>query len=311
MSVGSFSGRRAVASPLKLALTRWLPRRETITALLFLAPALAYFVLFKWYPMTQAALVSLYAYDLLSPPRFLGLANYASIFTDPVFHEALLNSATYVVGVSVPVWVVALALGMEFNRPGRVRAFFRVVYFLPAIGSVVVIAILWKFLFHPLGLVNALLGSVGIGRIDWLTNSNTAMLALINAGIWRLVPTFMVVYLAGLKGLSHEYYEAAELDGANAWQKLRYITLPLLQPTIMLVVVYSVVLSLRHFINPMLMTGGGPGGATVVLPLLIYQTGFQFSRMGQASAMSMVFFAIMLVFTLLQLRVFRQLSTED
>jgi multiple sugar transport system permease protein len=176
---------------------------------------------------------------------------------------------------------------------------------LPAVGSVVVVAILWKFLFHPLGLVNALLGYVGFERIDWLTSVQTAMLALIIAGIWRLSPYFMVIYLAGLKGLSAEYYEAAALDGANRWQQFRYITLPLLQPTIVLVVIVSVILSLRHFINPMLMTRGGPAGETRVLPLLIYETGFRFSRMGLASAMSMVFFAIMLVFTLIQLHIFR------
>lgn len=279
-------------------------------ALLFLAPSLAYFVVFKFYPMSQAALVSLFDYDLLSPPRFVGLGNFASLLTDPVFHHAITSSLTYVIGVSAPVWVFALGLGLVFNRPGRARAVFRVLYFLPAVSSLIVAAIVWKFLFHPLGLVNALLGNVGFDRIDWLTRLDTAMLALIIAGIWRTVPYFMVIYLAGLKGVPPDYYEAAALDGANAWQQFRYITLPLLQPTIALVVVVSVILTLRHFINPMLMTGGGPAGATRVLPLLIYETGFQFGKMGLASAMSMVFLVIVMVFTIFQLRLFRQMSQD-
>ena len=297
--------RAAVAHPLRVGWTAGRRWREVLTALLFLGPALLYFAVFKWYPMTQAALVSLFEYDLISPPRYVGLRNYESLLTDTAFQHALASSARYVIGVAVPVWVLALAMALEFNRPGRIRAVFRVLYFLPAVGSVVVVAILWKFLFHPLGLVNALLGYVGFERIDWLTSVQTAMLALIIAGIWRLSPYFMVIYLAGLKGLSAEYYEAAALDGANRWQQFRYITLPLLQPTIVLVVIVSVILSLRHFINPMLMTRGGPAGETRVLPLLIYETGFRFSRMGLASAMSMVFFAIMLVFTLIQLHIFR------
>lgn len=278
---------------------------------MFLAPALVYFIGFKWYPMTQAALISLFEWDLLSPPRYVGLNNYISLVNDPVFHHALTSSFVYVIGTSVPVWGIALGLALVFNRPGRTRAAFRIIYFLPAIGSLVVVAILWKFLYHPLGLVNVLLSYVGVERIDWLTTQSTAMLALILAGIWRLAPYYMVIYLAALKGLPADYYEAASLDGANRWQQFRYLTLPLLKPTITLIIVISIIMNLRHFMNPMLMTGGGPGGATRVLPLLIYETGFQLSRMGLASAMSMVFFAIMLVITLFQLRIFRGMGTND
>ena len=137
------------------------------------------------------------------------------------------------------------------------------------------------------------------------------MLALILAGIWRLAPYYMVIYLAALKALPHDCYEAARIDGANAWQQFRHLTLPLLKPTFALVAIVSIIMNLRHFMNPLLMTGGGPGGATRVLPLLIYETGFQLSRMGLASAMSMVFFVIMLAFTVVQLRVFRTVGAND
>ncbi|MCC6419191.1 MAG: sugar ABC transporter permease [Gemmataceae bacterium] len=276
----------------------------------FLAPSLVYFGVFKLYPMTQAALISLFDYDLLSPPRYVGLSNYTSLISDPVFHHAIVSSFSYVLGVAAPVWVLALALALVFNRPGRVRSVFQVLYFVPAVSSIIVAAIVWKFLFHPQGLVNALLGGLGVDRINWLTSIDTAMLALIIAGIWRTVPYFMVIYLASLKGVPTDYYEAAALDGANTWQGFRYITVPLLRPTIALVVVVSVILTLRHFINPMLMTGGGPAGATRVLPLLIYETGFQFSRMGLASAMSMVFFLMVMVFTIVQLRLFHQMGQD-
>lgn len=292
------------------AISRLRRHRDLLMALLFLSPALTYFTLFKFYPMLQAALISLFDYDLLSPPRYVGLYNFALLLTDTTFHRAIAASFFYVAGVAIPVWVVALGFALIFNRPGRTRQFYRLLYFLPAVSSVVVAAIVWKFLFNPLGLVNAFLSSFGVDQVNWLTRLDTAMWALIIVGIWRTTPYFMIVYLAGLKGVPQEYYEAAAIDGANDWQCFRYITLPLLQPTIALVVIVTVILGLRHFINPLIMTGGGPAGTTRVLPLLIYETGFQFTRMGLASAMSMVFFAIVMVFTVLQLRIFRRIGSE-
>lgn len=291
---------------------RWRHRhREAIAALLFLSPALLFFAIFKWYPMIDAARISLYHENLLTKPKYAGLANYDALLHDPTFHNAILTSFLYVLGVTMPVWLLALALALVFNRPGRTRSVFRVLFFLPTLGSTVVVAIIWKFLYNPRGLINGLLSAVGINGPNWLTGQHTALLALVIMGIWQVTPYFMVIYLAGLKDIPEDFYEAASLDGAGRWQVFRHLTLPLLKPTFVLVVVYSIIVGLRNFINPLVVTNGGPVNATRVLPLLIYQTGFEFSRMGYASAMSIVYLAIMMIVTVFQLRLFRQMRPAE
>jgi multiple sugar transport system permease protein len=162
----------------------------------------------------------------------------------------------------------------------------------------------WRFLLHPYGLVNQLLSTFGVGRIDWLTSSWTAMPSIILVTVWRFAPYFMVVFLAGLLAIPDDYYEAAHLDGAGALQRFRYITLPLLMPMVFFVVVVSALLSARIFLMPFIITGGGPGNATRVLSMLIYETGFSYLKMGRAAAISAVLFAIMMVFTSLQMRIY-------
>jgi multiple sugar transport system permease protein len=167
---------------------------------------------------------------------------------------------------------------------------------------IIAVCLVWRFLLHPYGLVNQLLQPLGVGRIDWLTNSWTAMPAIIAVTVWRFAPYFMVVFLAGLLAIPNDYYEAAHLDGAGPLRRFWHVTLPLLMPIVFFVVVVSALLSARIFLMPFIITGGGPGNATRVLSMLIYETGFSYLKMGRAAAISAVLFAIMLVFTSLQMR---------
>ncbi|HKX18709.1 MAG TPA: sugar ABC transporter permease [bacterium] len=288
--------------------SRWLrsaEARHQAWGYLFLAPMFLLLLVFKFIPMFQALYLSLTSYDLLSPPRFVGLRNYADLLVDPLFHQSVAVTVYYVFGTAVFIWVLALAAALVFNAPLPGRNFLRTVYFLPAIVPVVVYAVIWLFMFHPYGLANAALHDLGLRPLQWLADRRAAMPGLILAALWRFVPYFMIIYLAGLQNIPNEYYEAAAIDGAAGRQVFRYVTLPLLRPTVLLVIVLSIIFMSKVFTNVLIMTGGGPGGATRVLSLFIYQTGFQYFKMGLASAASMFLLFGTMVFTLLQLRIFR------
>jgi len=280
--------------------------RQRWTGFLFVLPALLHLAVFKFYPMAQALLLSFFRYDLLNPPRFAGLANYRTLYENPLFHQSLGVSVKYTLGVAVPEWFLALGLALLLNRAMPGRGVIRLAYFLPIAMSQIVVALVWKFLYHPYGLVNGLLGVVGVGRINWLSEEATALPALMAIGVWRGAPLFSVVYLAGLQAIPSEYYEASTMDGAGPWQRFRYITLPLLRPTGLFVIVVSLLMAMKFFTNPLVMTEGGPNGTTRVLPYFIYETGFAFFRMGEAAAASSALFALALLFTLVQFRLLRR-----
>ena len=170
-------------------------------------------------------------------------------------------------------------------------------YFLPAIVPLVVFAIIWQFMFHPYGLLNVGLQALGLPAVNWLSNSRATLPGFILSSDWRFVPLFAIMYLAGLQNIPQEYYEAAAIDGATRLQGFRFITLPLLRPTILMSKVFT---------NALIITGGGPNGATRVLPLFIYQTGFEYFKMGLASAASIFLLLGTMVFTIVQLRLFKE-----
>lgn len=273
--------------------------------ILFVLPSLAFFVAFKFWPMGEAFALSFYNADLLTPSRFVGLGNYAALLNDHLFSQSVDASVYYVVGTVVPIWILSLLFALAFNQALRAKNIWRLLYFIPVIMSQIAVALVWKFMYHPDGLVNTFLHSVGLEKLNWLTSEKTAMLALLLPGIWRGTPYFMIIFLAGLQAIPTQYYEAARIDGATGFKAFWRITFPLLKNTTVLVIVMSIIIGIKVFLNPMVMTGGGPAGATRVLPLLIYQTGFEFFKMGRASAMSMLMFLAMMTFTLVQLRLFR------
>jgi ABC-type sugar transport system permease subunit len=288
---------------------RRLPRlnltaKQALFGYAILVPTVAILLVFRFLPMLQAFWISLHEYDLLRPPRFVGLENFIDLLQDPLFLNSARVSLAYVVFSCVPVWVLSLVLAVLFNREIRAKNLFRSAAFMPVVMPMVVNAVVWTFLYHQDGVVNTILGWFGIDPIPWLRSSTWALWAIVIIGIWRATPYYMVIFLAGLQAIPQEYYEAAKIDGADAWTEFRHITLPLLKPTTLLVMVMSVIVAMKVFAVPLIMTGGGPADATRVLPLFIYQTAFEFFKMGRAAAMSVFLFAAVMVFTLFQIRLF-------
>ncbi len=277
-------------------------RRIQLWGIGLVLPALLFFVVFKFAPMIWAVVLSFTSYDMMSPPQYVGLENYLALTTDAVFRESLVNTLVYVTGSTMLISVVGLALALAINAgvPGARHSMMAM--FLTNLMPVIAVCLVWRFLLHPHGLMTQLLHPFGVDRVDWLTDSRLAMPMIILVTVWRFAPYFMVVFLAGLLAIPKDYYEAAEIDGANAFRRFWLITIPLLAPTIFFVVVVAALLSARIFLMPYVITGGGPGNATRVLSMLIYETGFSYLKMGRAAAISVVLFAIMMTFTYVQIR---------
>lgn len=281
-------------------------RRQSLIGFLFIVPALAYFAIFSFWPMLNAAYLSLFDYDLLTPPKWVGLAQYQDLLSSPSFVESLKVTAIYTLGISVPIWILSLLLGMLLNQNIRFRTLFRTIFFSPVVMPLVILAVIWTLLFHPYGPVNSVLLAPFTNQvIPWLSSTQHALLAVIFLAVWRATGYYAIIFLAGLQNISTEYYEAARLDGAGTWTLFRHITWPLLKPTTLFVVVISIINALRHFDAIWVMTGGGPGDATRVLSVLIYETGWVFLKMGKAAAMSIILFVLVFIFTIFQLRFFR------
>jgi len=272
----------------------------------FVLPTVLFFVVFKYGPMLWALELSFTSYDMVSQPRFVGLDNYRDLIVDPIFRETLVNTLVYIGGSTVLITLVALALALAINTrvPGARHCMMAM--FLTNLMPIIAVCLVWRFLLHPHGLISQLVHPLGLDRVDWLTSSWTAMPCIILVTVWRFAPYFMVVFITGLLAIPDDYYEAAHLDGANPLQRFWYITLPLLTPMVFFVVVVAALLSARIFLMPFIITGGGPGNATRVLSMLIYETGFSYLKMGRAAAISAVLFAIMMIFTFLQMRFYME-----
>lgn len=280
-------------------------KRMSRAGFYFVLPALLFFVLFNTYPIIYAFWVSLLDFDLITEAKFVGVKNYVYLLTDPVFWRSMQATAVYVIGTNVPIWFVSLGIALLLNRQFRGRGMFRTIYFIPAIMSLVVISIIWKFMYHPYGLVNTLLSAVGLRKaLPWLTSGSLAPTAMIILSVWKGAPYYAVIFLAGLETIPREYYEAGMIDGVNVAQRFRHITWPLLKPTTLFVVVISVLIGLRVFIPQKVLTGGGPAGVTRVVTLAVYETAFKFYRMSLATTMSIILFVFIALFSVFQFRMF-------
>ncbi|MCX7787308.1 MAG: sugar ABC transporter permease [Spirochaetes bacterium] len=275
-------------------------------AYLFILPTVLILLVFRFIPMTAAGYLSLTNYDLFSRPKLIGIRNFIDLFHDASFLQAVRVSFTYVIGSVIPVWILSLLLALMTVKLRRGGGVFRTLIFIPVVLAPVVVAVLWRFLYFEYGLVNEILRFLGFSPVPWLTHPSTAILALIQIGIWRASPYFMVIFTAGLQAIPEEFYEAGRMDGTNAVTEFFYITLPILKPIFLLVIVISVITALKVFEIPQLMTDGGPAGATEVIPLHIYKTGFVYFKMGRAAAMSILLFLIMMVFSWIQVRLFSE-----
>jgi multiple sugar transport system permease protein len=278
----------------------------------FIAPALAMIAVFLVLPVAAALVLSFTDFDVyaLADPahlRIVGLANYVRLAHDPRFWRALENTLYFTL-VGGPL-TVAAALGAALlleARGVRGRAFFRTVFFLPVVTTLVAVAVVWRALYHPrVGLLNHALALVGVGPIDWLGDPRWAMPALILLATWKNFGFSAVLFIAGLGSIPERLYEAARLDGAGAWQEFRRVTLPMLAPTFVFVAVVTMIGYLQLFAEPYVMTQGGPADATLSVVLLMYEEGFRWWNLGIGTSIAFVLFAVVLVLTGVQLRLRR------
>jgi multiple sugar transport system permease protein len=281
-----------------------LERRQSLVGLAFVLPAIAFFALFNFYPMAYALYLSLTDWDLLTPPEWVGLANYIGLFSDESFLSSLAITLRYTVEAAVPLILLSLGLALLLNQRLRLSGAYQVIYFVPVVMPAVVAAIIWGLLYRPSGVVNNFVGLFGVDPLPWIASAQYALHGIVIVAIWGTFGYDTLILLAGLQSIPPEYGEAAAIDGASRWRVARDITLPLLAPRLLFVTATSVAALLTSFVLPYVMTNGGPGTATRVLPLLIYETGFQFLRAGQASAMAFILLFITLIFTAIQFRLF-------
>lgn len=282
-------------------------RAERIAAWLLMSPALGAIALFFAVPLIAALLLSLTDFDIyaLADPRntrIVGTDNYLRLLRDPLFWRVMRNTLVFVV-VGVPLTLLA-ALGgalLVHSKLARLRGLFRTVFFAPVVTTLVAVAVVWRYLYHPrYGLINQMLGAVGLPPIDWLGDPVWATVAITILAVWRSFGYALVIYVVGLQAIPESLYEAAELDGAGPWRMLQDITLPLLRPTTRFVAILTIVGLFQIFAEPYVMTRGGPLYATTSITLLMYQQGFRWWNLGSAAAIAFVLFALIIAATGLQ-----------
>lgn len=281
---------------------------RTTAAWIFLAPALGVIGIFFVLPVFAAFVLSFTDFDIYALGnwdyiRFIGFQNYLRIAETPLFWKALKNTFYFVL-VGGPL-SVAVSLGtalMLNSKLAKFKSFYRTVYFLPVVSSLIAVAIIWRYLYHPAhGLLNYFLSFFGVSPIDWLGNPDLAMPAIILMAVWKNFGYNMLIFIAGLQNIPDDLYEAAHLDGASWWQQFTSITLPMLKPTTVFVVMITIIGYFQLFAEPYVMTQGGPLNATTSIVLLMYEQGFRWWNMGYAAAIAFVLFAIILLFTVIQM----------
>ena len=306
-------GKRGGGSELRRAFTG-LRRGETIAGYLFLLPNFLGFIVFMLFPILFAFYIMLTDWSLAKPPQFVGLDNFNTMVNDRLFWKSLGNSFYYTF-VAVPTGIfIAFWLALALNRKMRGIIFFRTIYFLPQITLTVAAATIWRWIYQPeLGLINYILGLIGIDGPNWIHDTRWAMPAVIIMSNWQGIGFAMLILLAGLQGIPEEYYEAAAIDGASELQRMRFVTLPMLSPAIFFVVVTSLINAFQSFDQFFILTQGGPAHATTPLTLYIFQNAFSFFKMGYGAALAAVLFVIILIITLVQWQFARRwvLGFED
>jgi multiple sugar transport system permease protein len=286
---------------------RW---RTHLEGYLFIAPWLIGFVLFTLGPMIASALISFTNFDILTPARWAGLANYVRLINDRLFLNTVYNTLFYTI-LAVPTQlVIALGLALLLNMRLRGVGVFRTLFYLPTVVPAVAGVLLWVMLLNPdFGLFNRLLWAIGLPGLPWLTDTTTAKPALVMIGLWY-VGSQMLVFLAALQGVPPELYDAAHIDGANAVARFRHVTLPMITPALFFNLVVGIINASQTFTLAFIGTGGGPANSTKFLVLYIYEQGFQSMRMGYASALAWSLLLFIMVLTLLQFRLSRWVYYE-
>jgi multiple sugar transport system permease protein len=289
----------------------WRQPRKWIAGYLFAGPAITLIIVFSLVSIAISLYVSFFQYDVISEVKpFLGLGNYQeALFRDELFWTALKNTTSYVIGVVPGITIFAFLLALAGHKVKMGKSFFRTIYFLPSITPTVAMALVWVWLYNPEGMINQILRVMGIQGPNWLMDFKLAMPSVIIMSIWQNIGYYTVIYLAGLADIPLEFYDAARVDGANWWQEILYVTIPLLRNVTLFVTVTLGIFAFQVFAQVYIMTRGGPGDATVTMQLLIYRNGFQYFRMGYASAISWLLFVIIFALAMIQLRANRSQQT--
>jgi len=281
--------------------------------IVFLGPALTAIGVFFFLPVLAAFVMSFTDFDIYSLgdlhyARFVGLRNYTQLFEDPLFWKALGNTLYFLLaGGPLSIAVSLGAAVLLQSKLVRFEPFFRFVYFAPVVTTLVAVAIVWRFIYHPrFGVLNYILSFFGVSMIDWLGDPQWAMPAIILLAVWKNFGYNMIIFIAGLQNIPASLYEAASIDGAGPWQRFRRITLPMLAPTTVFITIITMIGYFQLFAEPYVMTQGGPLNSTLSIVLLMYQQGFRWWNMGYSAAIAFVLFACILAATLVQTRLQRE-----
>ncbi|BBX43345.1 ABC transporter permease [Mycobacterium tuberculosis variant microti OV254] len=281
---------------------------------MFVAPNLAAVTVFMLFPLGFSLYMSFQQWDVFRPPKFVGLKNFEDLFTsDPLFLIAIRNTVVFTLGTVIPTVVISLAVAAVLNRKVKGISIVRTIVFMPLAISSVVMAVVWQFVFNTdNGLLNIMLGWIGMGPVPWLVDPNWAMASLCVVAVWRSVPFATVILLAAMQGVPETVYEAAKIDGAGEIRQFLSITVPLIRGSVSFVVVISIIHAFQAFDVVYVLNGanGGPETSTYVLGIMLFQHAFSFLEFGYASALAWVMFAILLVLTLLQMRLSHRRSWE-
>lgn len=281
-------------------------RRELLTAYGFLLPDALGLLIFVVAPIGYALVISLHEWNALSPMRWTGLDNYRRLLRDPQFWSSLRVTVTYALAYVPLVFGLSLALALLVHRRLPLMPFFRTLFFVPVVLSLVVSSLMWKFILDErVGLLNYLLGLVGLEPRAWLGSVELALPSVILVSVWIQMGYFMVIFLAGLQDIPRMYHDAAAIDGAGPWRTFRHVTFPLLRPTSLFVVVILLIQAFQVFDQIWVITKGGPANATQATVVYIYQQAFQYLNLGYGSALAFALFLVIVGFSALQFRLFR------
>lgn len=285
-----------------------LSNNKSFIGWVFILPALIGTFIFIIIPVIFSFGLSFMDWDLINKAHFVGLKNYTDIFSDPLFGKILLNTFVYAISTSIFAVIIPLVLACILNSKIRGSEFFKTAYFLPFVTPMIVIAVIWQWIFDPnIGILNHVLHL----HINWLYDARFAMPAIIIVSVWKLIGYNMVIFLSGLSALNQSLFEASKIDGANFFNTFRYVTVPLLSPTIFFVVVITCISSFQIFDLIYLMTQGGPQDSTNVLVYAIYKNAFEYFKIGHASAIAYVLFIIILTLTLIQWQLRKKLVYSE
>jgi multiple sugar transport system permease protein len=290
-------------------------KQTQTAAYFFLAPAISAIFIFFFLPVIAAFIISftdfdIYALGNFASVRFIGFKNYIKLFEDPLFYTALKNTFYFVIVAGPLSIAVSLGAALLLNsKLIKYKAIFRLSYFIPVVTTLVAVAIVWRFIYHPkFGIINYILSLIGISPIDWLGEPSTAMPAIILMSVWKGFGYNMIIFIAGLQNIPEDLYEAASIEGATGWQKFKSITLPMLAPTTLFISIITMIGYFQLFAEPYVMTQGGPLNSTLSIVQFMYQEGFRWWNMGYSASIAFVLFFIIFLGTVIQFKI--QKSTE-